>query len=218
VLSVFWEGALAKNQTYRAFAARPTHVLDLNGELLDGTRVLARLASEVRDISAYATFAVRNDEVLGGELARVTATQPTTAGRRAGVTMPDFLATGKSGRSRKEMLVQHRVVTEFRSYQERVKAANGESSKYVSRGWKRTVDASAPSYGEDYVNMGAVDKQYAVIENNPFLDGEIILKMVIQGEWYRLIFSFDNNRFTEGKSPYPSLKSRMAHLFLFSRS
>ena len=197
---------MAKNQTYRAFAARPTHVLDLNGELLDGTRVLARLASEVRDISAYATFAVRNDEVLGGELARVTATQPTTAGRRAGVTMPDFLATGKSGRSRKEMLVQHRVVTEFRSYQERVKAANGESSKYVSRGWKRTVDASAPSYGEDYVNLGAVDKQYAVIENNPFLDGEIILKMVIQGEWYRLIFSFDNNRFTEGKVTLPVIK------------
>ena len=66
------------------------------------------------------------------------------------------------------MLVQRCVVTEFRSWQERVKAANGESAKYVSRGWKRTVDASAPSYGEDYVNLGAVDKRYAAIENNPF--------------------------------------------------
>jgi len=56
------------------------------------------------------------------------------------------------------------------------------------------------------VNLGAVDKQYAVIENNPFLDGEIILKMVIQGEWYRLIFSFDNNRFTEGKVTLPVIK------------
>ena len=194
---------MAKNQTYRAFAARPAHVLDLNGELLDSARVLVSLASEVRDISAYATFVVRNDVELGGELARVAVAQPTTAGRRAGVTMPDFLATGKSGRSRKEMLVQHRVVAEFRSYQERVKAANGESTKYVSQGWKRTVDASAPSYGEDYVNLGAVDKQYAVIENNPFLDGEIILKMVIQGEWHRLIFDFDNKRFTEGRVTLP---------------
>ena len=206
MLSVFWEGALAKNQTYRAFAARPTHVLDLNGELLDSARVLASLASEVRDISSYATYLVRNDEGLGSELARVAAAQPTTAGRRAGVTMPDFLVSGKSGRSRKEMLVQHRVVTEFRSWQEREKAANGESSKYVSQGWKRTVNASPPSYGEDYVNLGAVNKQYAAIENDPFTDGEIILRLVIQGAWRRLIFNFDNKRFTEGKVALPLIK------------
>ena len=197
---------MAKNQTYRAFVACPSHVLGLDGELLDSAPVLAGLASEVRDISAYATYVVRNDEVLGDELSRITVGQPATAGRRAGVTMPDFLVSGKSGRSRKEMLVQHRVVAECRSYQERVKAANGESSKCVSQGWKRTVDASAPSYGEDYVNLGAVDKQYAVIENNPFLDGEIILRMVIRGTWYRLIFSFDNKRFTEGKVTLPVVK------------
>ena len=202
----FGRGALAKNQTYRAFVARPSHVLDLNGEILDGAPVLASLASEVRDISGYATYVVRNDEALGGELSRVTAIQPATAGRQAGVAMPDFLATGKSGRSRKERLVQYNVVTAYRSYEERVKAANGESTKYVSQGWKRTVNRSAPSYGEDYVNLGAVDKQYAAIENNPFLDGEIILRMVIQGQWYRLIFSFDNKRFTEGKVTLPLIK------------
>ena len=206
MLSVFWEGALAKNRTYRSFVARPSHVLNMDGELLDSESILGHLASEVRDVSAYATFVVRNDVELGGELARVAATQPTTAGRRAGVTMPDFLVSGKSGRSRKEMLVQHRVVTEFRSWQERVNAANGESAKYVSRRWKRTVDASAPSYGGDYVNLGAVNKQYAAIENDPFADGEIVLKMVIQGQWYRLIFNFDNERFTEGKVTLPVIK------------
>ena len=197
---------MAKNQTCKAFVARPTHILDLNGELLDGAHVLASLASEVRDISSYATYVVRNDEDLVDELDRVAVTQPAVAGRRAGVTMPDFLVSGKSGRSRKEMLVQHRVVTECRSYQERVKAANGESSKYVSQGWKRTVDASAPGYGEDYVNLGAVDDHYARIENDPFTDGEIILKMVVQGQWYRLIFGFDNERFTEGKVTLPVIK------------
>ena len=200
-------GVLAKSQAYRVFAARPSHVLDLNGELLDSARVLASLASEVRDISAYATFVVRNDVELGDELARVAATQPTTAGRRAGVTMPDFLVSGKSGRSRKEMLVQHRVVTEFRSWQERDKAANGESSEYVSQGWKRTANGSAPSYGEDYVNLGVVGKCYAVIENNPFVDGEIALRVVIQGQWRRLIFDFDNKRFTEGKVALPIIKA-----------
>ena len=197
---------MAKNQTFRAFVARPSYVLGVDGELLDSAPVLVGLASEVRDISAYATYVVRNDEALGDELARVAATQPTTAGRQAGVTMPDFLVSGKSGRSRKEMLVQHRAVTEYRSWQERVNAANGESAKYISQGWKRTVDASAPSYGEDYVNLGAVNKQYAAIENNPFADGEIILKMVIQGTWHRLIFDFDNKRFTEGKVTLPVIK------------
>ena len=197
---------MAKNQTYRAFVACPTHVLGLDGELLDCARVLTWLASEVRDISSYATYVVRNDEALGGELARVAAVQPAVAGRQAGVTMPDFLVSGKSGRSRKEKLLQYNVVTTHRSWKERANAANGESSKYVSQGWKRTVDASAPSYGVDYVNLGAVDKQYAVIENNPFTDGEIVLKMVIQGEWHRLIFSFDNKRFTEGKVSLPLIK------------
>ena len=197
---------MGKNQTYRAFAARLTHVLDLNGELLDSAPVLASLASEVRDISGYATYVVRNDEALADELARITAVQPAVAGRRAGVTMPGFLASGKSGRSRKEWLVQYNAVTACRSWQERDKAANGESSKYVSQGWKRTANGSAPSYGEDYVNLGAVDRQYALIENSPFTDGEIVLRMVIQGAWYRLVFGFDNTRFREGKVTLPVIK------------
>jgi transposase len=208
---------LAKNQTYRAFVARLSHVLDLNGELLDGASVLASLASEVRDISAYATFVVRNDEALGGELARATATAPAVAGRQAGVTMPDFLVTGRSGRSRKERLVQYNVVTSCRSWQERAKVANGDSPKYVSQGWKRTADKSSPTYGEDYVNLGAVDKCYAAVEGDPFTYGEIILKMVIQGRWYRLIFTFDNKRFTEGKVTLPIVKVQDGHpVFIFT--
>ena len=145
--------------------------------------------------------------MLAADLAQVTAVQPAVAGRRAGVTMPEFLVTGKSGRSRKEFLVQHNVVTEYRSWQERIKAIEGTSSKYVSQGWRRTVDASAPTYGDaDFINLGAVDKQYAVIENNPVMDGEIVLRMVICGQWYRLIFSFNNKRFTEGKVTLPLIK------------
>ena len=197
---------MARNQTYRSFVARPSHILDLNGELLDGAPVLAGLAHEVRDISAYATYVVRNDEALGDELARVPVTAPAVAGCRAGVTMPDFLATGRTGRSRKERLMRYNVVTSYRSWQERIKAASGESSKYVSQGWKRTVDKSAPSYGGDYVNLSAVDKQYAVIENDPFADGEIVLRMVIQGRWYRLVFDFDNVRFADGKVTLPLIR------------
>jgi len=168
---------------------------------------MSHLAVEVRGISSYSTYVVRNDTQLDVGLATAGAVQPATAGRRAGVTLPDFLVTGKSGRSRKEALIQHRVVTEYRSWQERVKAANGESDKYISQGWKRTMNAAPPSYGEgDFINLGAVDRKYALIENNPFTDGEIILKMVIRGAWYRLIFPFDNKRFTEGKVTLPVVK------------
>ena len=205
---------MAKTQTYRAFTAHPSSVLDLNGEVLDSTLVLGKLTSEVQSISGYATFVVRNDMKLGSDLAQAGTVQPTTAGRRAGVTMPKFFVededgkpiAGKSGRSRKEALIQYNAVAEYRSWQERVKAANGEGDKYVSRGWKRTVNASAPTYGEDTINLGAVDKQYAFIENNPFIDGEIVLKMVIHGKWYRLIFNFGNTRFHEGKITLPLVK------------
>ena len=208
---------MAKSQTYRAFVARPSYVLDLNGEILDGAPVLVSLASEVRDVSAYATYMVRNDEALGDELARVTATAPAVAGRQAGVTMPDFLVTGKSGRSRKENLLRYNVVTSCRSWRERVRVANGDSSKYVSQGWKRAADKSAPSYGGDYVNLGAVDDHYARIENNPFADGEFVLRMVIQGSRYRLIFNFDNKRFTEGKVALPLIKIQDgAPVFIFT--
>lgn len=82
---------MARKQTYRAFAARPTHILDLNGELLDNAPIMAQLASEVQGISAYSTFVVRNDTQLEEGLVKAGAIQPTTAGRRAGITMPEFL-------------------------------------------------------------------------------------------------------------------------------
>ena len=208
---------MAKNKTYKAFIVRPSHVLDLNGEVLEATPIMTELTSEIQGISAYATFVVRNDMKLGSDLEQVGVIQPAVAGRRAGVTMPDFLVTGKSGRSRKEFLVQHNVVTSYRSWQERINATNGTSSKYVSQGWKRSVKASAPTYGEDYVNLGAVDKRYAVIENNPFIDGEIVLKMVIRGKWYRLIFNFDNTRFREGRVTLPLVKvENGAPVFIFT--
>jgi transposase len=208
---------LARNQTYRAFVARPTHILNLDGELLDSAPIMAQLTTEVQGISGYATYVVRNDTQLEAGLATAGAVQPAVAGRRAGITMPEFLVTGKSGKSRKEWLVRYNVVTAFRSWQERIKAVNGESAKYVSQGWKRTMNAAPPSYGEDTINLGAVDNHYALIENNPFADGEITLKMVIRGAWYRLFFPFNNTRFTEGKVTLPLIKVEDNHpIFIFS--
>lgn len=79
------------------------------------------------------------------------------------------------------------------------------------------MNASPPLYGEDYINLGAVDKHYAVIENTPFADGEIVLKMVICSKWYRLFFNFDNSRFREGKVTLPVVKiENGAPVFIFT--
>ena len=65
---------MTKNQTYRAFVARPSYILSMGGELLEPDPVMGLLASEVRVVSAYATYVARNDVALGTELARATAT------------------------------------------------------------------------------------------------------------------------------------------------
>lgn len=104
---------MAKNQTYKAFTVRPTHVMDLNGVLLETAPIMAELAAEVRGISGYATYVVRNDTKLAEKLAQVGTVPPAVAGQRAGVTMPWFFVkdekgkpiVGKSGKSRKEMLI-----------------------------------------------------------------------------------------------------------------
>lgn len=205
---------MAKNQTYKAFTTRPSCVMDLKGEMLDSASIMADLAAEIRDISGYATYVTRNDVTLESRLAQITVSAPAEAGRQAGITMPNFFLedevgepiVGKSGKSRKEKLIQYNAVTAFRSWQERVDAVNSESTKYISQGWKRTMNASPPSYGEDYVNLGSVDRGYAAIENDPFTDGEIVLKMVIKGNWYRLIFPFNNTRFPVGKVTLPVIK------------
>lgn len=121
---------MAKNQTYKAFTVRPSHVMDLSGVLLDSASVMAQLAVEVQGISAYATYVARNDTELGTRLAQAGAVQPAEAGRRAGVNIPaELVVKGKlrknkagklaeekvSGKSRKERLFRHRVVTEYRS-------------------------------------------------------------------------------------------------------
>ena len=107
---------MARNQTYRAFVTHPTQILSIDGELLDSAPVMSQLTSEVRDISGYATYVARNDTELEAGLATAGTVQPAVAGRRAGITMPEFLVTGKSGKSRKEWLVRYNVVTAFRSW------------------------------------------------------------------------------------------------------
>lgn len=52
---------MTQSQTYKALLARPSHVLDPSGEMLDGATVMPEPASETRDTSSYAIHTVRNE-------------------------------------------------------------------------------------------------------------------------------------------------------------
>lgn len=72
---------LGKNRTYRAFVARPTMIVGLGGELLNAASIMSRFASEIRDVSSYAAYVVRNDAALGEKLAVIAVFVPAEAGR-----------------------------------------------------------------------------------------------------------------------------------------
>ena len=111
-------------------------------------------------------------------------------------TVKNFI-TGSSGMSRYDKLFNDRLFREVTSWAERFKAANGTSDKFVSQGWKRTANDSKPGYLVPEYHLSATDKQFAYITNDAFADGEIHLRMVIDGVWHELYFPFDSDRFSD---------------------
>lgn len=197
-------------KTYKAFVAVPSFVLNKNGEIQDTDKVLNDFADDVRTISDYANFVVRNDELLLDELESVShIKQPAFAGRTLGLNLPEFLKSRGTGESRREELFRYNVVSSARSWQARIEDKIGTSARYKSQGYKRTVDSTAPGYGEPHLNLASVDKLFAKIENNPLKDGNIVLNLVVKKQWFKLIFPFEGERF-EGSTkiclPYVYLR------------
>lgn len=138
--------------------------------------VLATLASEVRDTSSHAIYIAHNDEALGGELARVTATQPAPTGQQARRDNARFSSDRQdlAGRTKRT----HSDITRSPSTTPTKNALKPQTAKAPSTfrkkkgGRKRTTNEATPTYGENYVNLGTADRCYAAIENEPSPDGE----------------------------------------------
>lgn len=192
---------------YKSFTAAPLIACDMNGEILNLHTVLQELAHDVRDISSEADFVIRNDEKLLADVDVLShIKQPNTVGRLLGLTPCDQKARG-TGESRRAMLFQHQVVSNARSWLERVKASGGSSDKFMSRGWKRTAHPQKPKYGDGFINLGAVDSQYVLVNvENSSLD----LMLVVNRRWVIFSFAFDDKRFagySKVCSPIISLKN-----------
>lgn len=177
-----------KQYQYKSFEMVPWAATDLNGEVVDLGEVLTGIASDVRAVTALAEWELFNDP---GRLFSDLDSEDG-GGSPSGVAWKFGIANGFGsfpeswvrGRSRYVKLVQHRVVSEGRSWLARVKAKRGDGDVFVSQGWARTVDDSAPSMGLFY-NLGAVDSQFAVLDCD---DSVMTLRVIVDGVWRVLFF------------------------------
>lgn len=211
-------------ECYKSFTSTPFLIQDAKKNTIeDHSAVLQQLQEEVHTITQVAEWSLQNDKNLLEDLEHYSGyNNASKIGIALGLTIPqgvmqhqqddyyqythseisekEYLKRiGKnSGNSRREWLYHSRLINEASSWLERVKAENGTSDKYISQGWKRTINTSVPCNIKDKINLSITDKQYASIINDPFDDGVIILKLVINGAWYYLHFKFDNIRFTGG--------------------
>lgn len=111
------------------------------------------------------------------------------------VYLPKDIKKTHAVASRFEWIFQDRVSRELKSWTERRKARKGKSPKYISQGWKRTVNEEVPSDFKEIMSLSSVCKQYCEILNNPFVDGFIKMKLVVGDKKIGLNFSFDKERF-----------------------
>ena len=217
---------LSKNskECYKSFTSTPFLIQDAKKNTIEEHNdVLSQLREEVRTITQIVEWSLHNDKNLLEDLDNYSGySNASKIGIALGLTLPqgviqhqrddyhqytagiiseqEYLRkiSKNSGNSRREWLYHRRLIDEASSWSERIKTANGSSDKYISQGWKRTINTSSPYNIKDKISLSITDKQYAKIMNDPFDDGVIILKLVINGAWYYLYFKFDNTRFAGG--------------------
>lgn len=238
---------LSKNskECYKSFTSTPFLIQDAKKNTIEDQKlVLSQLREEVRTITQIVEWSLHNDNHLLEDLDNYSGySNASKIGIALGLTIPqgviqhqqevhyqyirgeisekEYLEkiSKNSGNSRREWLYHRRLIDEASSWSERIKAANGTTDKYISQGWKRTINTSSPYNIKDKISLSITDKQYAKIMNDPFDDGVIILKIVINGAWYYLHFKFDNTRFADGSKiclPDITVNDKDKILFHFS--
>lgn len=177
------------SELYRSVVMSPIAVTDRDGVILDTKEVLEELKWEVKLVSdlAYYEMTTQNLERLRDFLENVSSTyRNKDVGRKLGfVISEEYLPDSRTGRSRLHYMFGAKVVGELKSWLERTKAVNGESTKYVSQGWERTANSNKPHDLLPKINLADADANYA----RAILDGDyLVLEMVVRGDWRRFLF------------------------------
>ena len=190
--------AKPKSKLHRTISMQPHLALHpKTGEILDLDEVLSNLSSDVRLATEIAEWNIDHQLRQEVDEAVKNGNVPSNLwvlGYELGITVPEELLEGwVSGKSRFKVLVQDRAIRETISWNERFKAKLGESTRYVSQGWKRTADWTEPSNLIPKISLSAADNQYSVMSYD-LETGELALKMVVSGHWAILLFKMEEER------------------------
>ena len=211
---------------YKSFSVTPLSAKTLKGEEVNLSKVVPLLIKDIRALSELVEYQIHADSLsIKDRVKNLRDEKPTLKAREVGELLDYKLpkmsfASGKSGRSRFQRMFQSLLVREVSSWTARSDAVNKTTDKYVSRGWKRTADNTTPSNLNLILPLSAAgDEKYVKFLNNPLVDGFIELKLVIDGHWYVLEFSFDKKRFSGAKKvclPDVRIKNDNSVVFDFS--
>ena len=197
---------LTRGNLYKSFTSKPYKATDKEGNTVSLYDTVCKLSQDIQDITTIAQWEYNSYDNLLDDVDTINSDpdiknaekKPNYIGRTLRIRLPDwFNEDKKSGTSRSHELYSDVIIRHTKSELERRKAYDGTSDKYVSAGWRRTASNHVSTIGRK-ISLSSVDRQYAYIDNNPFVDGYIKLSLVIQGNWYNLFFYFDNERFSSG--------------------
>ena len=211
---------------YKSFSVVPRLAKDPKGEEVDLSKVVSLLIKDIRTLSELVEYQIHADSLhIKDNVKNLRDEKPTLKAARVGdlldYKLPEVsFASGKSGRSRFQRMFQSLLVREVSSWIARSDVVEKVSNKRVSAGWKRTADNTIPSNLNLTMPLSAAgDDKYVKFLNNPLIDGFIELKLVIDGHWHVLEFSFDKKRFAGAKKvclPNVRIKNDNSVIFDFS--
>ena len=176
------------NNLNRAVQMSPYAATDKYGEVLDLHNTLELLKQDVQLFTDLAEWEITEENLNSlNDLSPTLA--PSAAADKLKIDVDDEYKKGTSGLSRVRRLVGAKAVEELRSWNERIKALEDKTDKYVSQGWQRTVRGARPRNLKPKINLAHADGQYSKVE---IVDNEVlILSIVIQGQWRKLYFNYD---------------------------
>ena len=178
----------------RTYPCRPYACFDEDGKGVDLHDILEEVRCEATDCARQAVKHLTWKNMI--RVADYKGLKPSVAGSRMGIRLPP----GKRlrGRSRFERMVREYAVSQLRSWHERFMAYRGGSSKYVSAGWRRTVNTHSPETLAPRLALSATDRQYHSIS---IRGSTTVLRMVVSGRWVNFHFKTSRRFLDEGVRP-----------------
>ena len=187
---------------FKAFTLRPFAASTKTGEVLDLNEVMRDIKEDVIMLTELTNWHL-GSQILKDFRSLSTKDREINSkalGWKLGIRAPQEITKNmKSGASRFSEMLCASVIDVVKSWSARIDAVLGVSDKYVSQGWKRTASLEKPEIVNPKMRLSATNKQYAYFEFDPIAEEQdyFILNMVIRGQWTKLYFNFDINRFSD---------------------